>query len=243
MKPRWEKNVSAVIVSSALVTALITTVSIGRLRPRCGTLWHIYCCYYVADNKMIPAHQWNKNVITLTKLSSLPAKNYNLPWSQWGKCRQNNIFVSEILAGLLQLAFVRYRPRFGILWYVFNCYNRATTGTILAHRWSGNVIISAKLHDCLLKWKLTVQPKWQHLHVIMACLLWYDSDRSRTSWHVSDCHSGTDTHTVMAYYDIYTTATITADTEAVLPHYDMFITCTTGPIPTRFWHIMTCLLL
>ena len=45
------------------------------------------------------------------------------------------------------------------------------------------------------------------------------------------------------YYDIHTTATITADTEAVLPHYDMFITCTTGPIPTRFWHIMTCLLL
>ena len=171
MKPRWEKNVSAVIVSSALVTALITTVSIGRLRPRCGTLWHIYCCYYVADTEMIPAHQWNKNVITLTKLSSLPAKNYNLPWSQWGKCRQNNIFVSEILAGLLQLAFVRYRPRFGILCYVYNCYNRATTGTILTHHWSGNVIISAKLHYCLPKWKLTVQPKWQHLHVIMACLL------------------------------------------------------------------------
>ena len=112
-----KKNVSAVIVSSALVTALITTVSIGRLRPRCGTLWQ-YCCYYVADTEMIPAHQWNKNVITLTPLSSLPAKNYNLPCSQWGKCRQNNIFVSEILAALLQLAFVRYRAQFGILWYV-----------------------------------------------------------------------------------------------------------------------------
>ena len=157
MKPRWEKNVSAVIVSSALVTALITTVSIGRLRPRFGTLWHIYCSNYVANTEMIPAHQWNKNVITLTTLSSLPAKN--------------NIFVSEILASLLQLAFVRYRPRFGILWYVYNCYNRVTTGTILAHHWSGNVIISAKLHYCLQKWKLTVQPKWQHLHVIMACLL------------------------------------------------------------------------
>ena len=63
----------------------------------------------------------------------------------------------------------------------------------------------------------------------------------------------------MAYYDIYTTATITADTEAVLPHvyylhdgantdtvlahHDMFVIVTMVPTIDQLWHIMSCLLL